>query len=35
MQYLQRLEIGDKIFLIDDNDQINEIVLKYEHLKEK
>lgn len=34
MQYLQRLEIGDKIFIIDDNDQIQEIVLKYEHLKE-
>ena len=34
MQYLQRLEIGDKIFLINDNDQIEEIVLKYEHLKE-
>lgn len=34
MQYLQRLEIGDKIFLIDDNDQINEIVLRYDHLKE-
>lgn len=34
MQYLQRLEIGDKIFIIDDNDQIQEIVLRYEHLKE-
>lgn len=34
MQYLQRLEIGDKIFFIDEDNQIEEIVLKYEHLKE-
>lgn len=34
MKYLQRLESGDKIFLIDDNNQIKEIRLKYEHLKE-
>ena len=34
MQYLQRLEIGDKIFFIDENNQIEEIVLKYDHLKE-
>lgn len=34
MKYLQRLESGDKIFLIDGNNQIKEIRLKYEHLKE-
>lgn len=34
MQYLQRLEIGDKIFIIDEDNQIEEIVLRYEHLKE-
>lgn len=34
MQDLQRLEIGDKIFFIDEDNQIEEIVLKYEHLKE-
>lgn len=34
MQYLQRLESGDKIFFIDDENQIKEIKLKYEHLKE-
>ena len=34
MQYLQRLEIGDKIFIIDDENQIEEIVLKYDHLAE-
>lgn len=34
MQYLQRLEIGDKIFIIDDENQIKEITLKYEHLKD-
>lgn len=34
MQYLQRLEIGDKIFIANDRDQIEEIVLEYEHLKE-
>ena len=34
MQYLQRLEIGDKIFFIDEDNQIEEIVLKYDHLKE-
>lgn len=34
MKYLQRLESGNKIFLIDDNNQIKEIRLKYEHLKE-
>ena len=34
MQYLQRLESRDKIFFIDDSNQINEIKLKYEHLKE-
>lgn len=34
MQYLQRLESGDKIFIIDDENQIKEITLKYEHLKD-
>ena len=34
MQYFQRLESGDKIFFIDDENQIKEIKLKYEHLKE-
>lgn len=34
MQYLQRLEIGDKIFFIDEDDRIEEIVLKYDHLKD-
>lgn len=34
MRYLQRLESGDKIFIIDDENQIKEITLKYEHLKE-
>lgn len=34
MQDLQRLEIGDKIFFIDEDDRIEEIVLKYDHLKE-
>ena len=34
MQYLQRLEIGDKIFFIDEDNRIEEIVLKYDHLKE-
>ena len=34
MQYLQRLESGDKIFIIDDENQIKEIELKYEHLKD-
>lgn len=34
MQYLQRLEIGDKIFIIDEDNRIEEIVLRYEHLKE-
>lgn len=34
MQYLQRLEIGDKIFFIDEDNRIEEIVLRYEHLKE-
>lgn len=34
MQYLQRLEIGDKIFFIDEDNQIEEIVLKYDHLEE-
>lgn len=34
MQYFQRLEHGDKIFFIDDKDQIKEVELKYEHLKE-
>lgn len=34
MQYLQRLESGDKIFFIDDVDKIREIELKREHLDE-
>lgn len=34
MQYLQRLEIGDKIFFIDEDNQIKEVTLKYEHLKD-
>lgn len=34
MRYLQRLESGDKIFIIDDENQIKEITLKYEHLKD-
>lgn len=34
MQYLQRLESGDKIFIIDNENQIKEITLKYEHLKD-
>lgn len=34
MQYLQRLESGDKIFFIDDENQIKEVELRYEHLKE-
>lgn len=34
MQYLQRLESGDKIFIIDDENQIKEVTLKYEHLKD-
>ena len=34
MQYLHRLEIGDKIFIIDEDNQIKEVTLKYEHLKE-
>lgn len=34
MQYLQRLEIGDKIFIIDEDNQIKEVTLKYEHLKD-
>lgn len=34
MQYLQRLEIGDKIFFIDEDNRIEEIVLKYDHLAE-
>ena len=34
MQYLQRLEIGDKIFFIDEDNRIEEIVLRYDHLKE-
>ena len=34
MQYFQRLESGDKIFFIDDENQIKEVELRYEHLKE-
>lgn len=34
MQYLQRLESGDTVFIITDDNQIEEIKLKYEHLKE-
>ena len=34
MQYLQRLESRDKIFFIDDEDQIKEIKLQFSHLKE-
>ena len=34
MQYLQRLEPGDKIFFIDDADKIIEIELKQTHLDE-
>lgn len=34
MQYLQRLETGDKIFFIDEDNRIEEIVLKYDHLEE-
>ena len=34
MRYLQRLESGDTVFIITDDDQIKEIKLKYEHLKE-
>lgn len=34
MQYLQRLEPGDKIFIIDDKNEIKEIVLWSDHLKE-
>ena len=34
MRYLQRLESGDTVFIITDDDQIEEIKLKYEHLKE-
>lgn len=34
MQYFQRLEAKDKIFIIDDRDRIKEIRLEYEHLKE-
>lgn len=34
MQYLQRLECGDKIFLIDNENRIREIELTSAHLKE-
>lgn len=34
MRYLQQLESGDTVFIITDDDQIKEIKLKYEHLKE-
>lgn len=34
MRYLQKLESGDKIFFINDEDQIKEVELRYEHLKE-
>lgn len=34
MQYLQRLEIGDKIYFINSKNQIKEIVLEYGHLKD-
>ena len=34
MRYLQQLESGDTVFIITDDDQIEEIKLKYEHLKE-
>lgn len=34
MRYLQQLESGDTVFIITDDDQIKEIKLKYEHLKD-
>ena len=34
MQYFQQLESGDKIFIIDDENQIKEITLNYDHLKD-
>lgn len=34
MRHFQRLESGDKVFFIDDEDQIKEVELRYEHLKE-
>lgn len=34
MRYFQRLDTGDKIFFIDDEDQIKEIKLQFSHLKE-
>lgn len=34
MKYLQRLECGDKIFLIDNENRIREIELTSAHLKE-
>lgn len=34
MKYFQRLESGDKIFFIDDKNQIKGVELRYEHLKE-
>ena len=34
MQYFQRLESGDKIFIIDNENQIKEVELRYEHLKD-